>query len=160
MINIKVLECTDKETKFGKPMKALKIEAENETRAVNLFSNFPDFANIKLGSVFLANMTKEGNYWNLSYDGQEKSSMGQNYPNKTASIAKAMEKKEASIEKFQSSKEESIKLSSAQRDAVLIVKEMMSIGQWDKEEVVKKEIIKWRNWFLLSKDFNEIPPFN
>lgn len=79
--------------------------------------------------------------------------------NKDAVIAKVMEKKEKSIERFQDSKEASIKLSSAQRDAVLMVTTFFQNIPNTADVLLKKEIIKWRNWFLLSEDFNEIPPF-
>lgn len=87
---------------------------------------------------------------------------------KTAQIEKVMEKKEASIEKFQSSKEEGIRLMAAQRDAVLIVTTMMkffveSEGDEGREILkpskIQEEVIRWRNWFLLDKEFNNPPPF-
>lgn len=75
-------------------------------------------------------------------------------------IEEAQARKAESIEKFQSSKEESIALMAAQRDAVLIVTATMkniAEGEVYREDYLKSEIIKWRNWFL-SDDF-KAPPF-
>lgn len=79
------------------------------------------------------------------------------------SIEVAMDKKNESIAKFQGNKEESIKLMAAQRDAVLLVVAELNNSKGVTEdftgERVKQEIIKWRNWFLLDKEFNNPPPF-
>ena len=160
MINIKVKGCVEKETKFGKPMKALEVEAENELRKVNLFSNFPDFANIKEGSVFLATMTKEGAYWNLSYEGQEKAPQRAFQANKEASVTKAMDRKEKSIGRFQDDKEFSIMVSSTMRDAVqLAIAEIKDITTLN---TLEKDILKWREWLITHWQIDEkdVPPFN
>lgn len=93
---------------------------------------------------------------------EKEGSTGQNKPSggyKTQQIEKAMDRKEGSIEKFQDSKEQSIKLAGAQRDAVLIVTTMREMGELSENDI-KEEIIKWRNWFLNDKEFNNPPPFN
>ena len=71
-------------------------------------------------------------------------------------IEDTMNKKEASIERFQGNKEEAIKLASAQRDAVLVVVQLMSNRNFNEEEI-RDRITDWRNWFL-SDDF-KAPPF-
>ena len=101
MIQIKVLSSQDKQTKAGKPFKTLEVEAESEIRWVNMWSNFPDFANIKEGSVFSGNMVKEGQYWNLSFDG-----MNSKKPN----FDRIIEKKQAGIAEAQTEKAKNIAL--------------------------------------------------
>lgn len=73
-------------------------------------------------------------------------------------VKQAQERTAKGIEKTMDRKEESIRLSSAQRDAVLIVTKIIN-ESWGDDATIKEKIIKWRNWFLLSKDFNDIPPF-
>ncbi len=101
MINIKVLQSEPKMTKTGKPYKALTVDVDGDVRKVNMWSNFPDFANINEESVFLGNMVKEGAYWNLSHDATEKRSTGSFQANKTVSIDKAMDKKATNIKEAQ-----------------------------------------------------------
>jgi len=75
-------------------------------------------------------------------------------------IEDTMQKKNDSISHFQDNKEQSIKLASAQRDAVLIVKELLAQNQFPYTETgVKEEIIKWRNWFLSDEFTKGITPF-
>ena len=143
-MNIKIIECTEKETKFGKPMKALKVEAEGETRVVNMFNNFPDFANLKVGSVFLANMAREGNYWNLSYEGADKLKGNSGYKQKV--IEETMARKEKSISGFQDNKEFSIMIASSMRGAI-----DLALAEWKDETVLdtlEQSIKKWRHWIL------------
>lgn len=76
---------------------------------------------------------------------------------KGAQIEKAQDRKNEMIGKTLDRKEESIRLSSAQRDAVLIVKELIE-ANWSPLDI-KQAIIEWRNWFLLDREFNNPPPF-
>lgn len=149
MESIKILKSEPKITKNNKPYKALEVEVSGEVRKVNMWSNFPNYASLGEGSLFEAKMTKEGQYWNLSYEssaGGRSSGYGANSASKTASINKAMDRKE-----------ESITLAGAQRDAVLIVKELIE-PSWTTEEI-KEAVVEWRNWFLSSEFKNNIPPF-
>ncbi len=122
---------------------------------------FPGFDDIKIDSDVQGRLWKSpANKWYLFPPDAEKPHYGANNANKTAVMEKMMEKKEDSIKKFQNSKEDSIKLMAAQRDAVLIVNTLMAkdMGVTWIDSEIKKEIIDWRNWFLLG-DFNDIPPF-
>lgn len=158
----KVQWAENKTAKTGKPYKKLSIEDLQGVKTdVNIFSDFPDFANITPGSTISGTLTQKGQYWNITSETQIK---GGYTPRSTpqsaisASVKQAQERTEQSIGKTLDRKEESIKLAGAQRDAVLIV---TAIGITDiTEHAIKHEIIKWRNWFALSKDFNDIPPFD
>lgn len=160
-MKLKVDWAENKTAKTGKPYKRVTVVSENgEKHDVNIFSNFPDFANIGPGSEIMGNLKQEGQYWNIEPEGVATMRGGAYIANKIASIDKAMDKKNESITKFQGAKEESIKLAGAQRDAVLIVTTMLDNHYEGYTETgVKEQIIKWRNWFLLSKEFNDIPPF-
>lgn len=86
---------------------------------------------------------------------------------KSKAIEDAQIRKAEQIDKFQSSKEESIRLAGCQRDAVLLTQTMFGNNIWsdpilsedEKRNILKKEVIKWRNWLYLDKEFNELPPF-
>lgn len=159
MQNLKVQWCENKTAKTGKPYKKLSVEDEKGAKFdVNIFSNFPDFANIAPGSVIFGKLTQEGQYWNISVDGEKpRSGAGSSF--KQAQIEKVMEVKNENIGKVMDRKEESIKLAGAQRDAVLIVTTLMDNAHQYLEEDIEKLIIKWRNWFLNDKEFNSPPPF-
>ena len=94
-------------------------------------------------------------------------SRGQGGAYKAKVMEEAMARKEVSIGKFQASKEESIKLAGCQRDAVLLTQTMFGNNIWsdpilseeEKRSVLKKEVIKWRDW-LLSDAFNDVLPFS
>lgn len=159
--NIKVEWVENKTTSTGKPMKALSVTDEKgEKFNINIFSDFPDYANIIPGAVIRGELKKnDKGYLNIYSETQNKTRGGAPGAFKQAQIEKTMEKKEASIEKFQTSKEEAIKLMAAQRDAVLIVNTLLqNHSSWDNDDI-KNQIVVWRNWFLLDKDFNNPPPF-
>lgn len=117
-------------------------------------------------ATLMPGMTVEGNMWQNPKNGkwsiypvEERMGTGGNF--RSQKIEQAMDKKTHNIEKFQDKKEESIALAGAQRDAVLIVTEMMRADSGVEtlnEGWIKSEIIKWRNWFL-SDDFKNHPPF-
>lgn len=120
---------------------------------------FPDFDNLRAGGEV------EGEIWQSPKGGwylfpPRKPKTGGNPAFKSKQIEEAQNRKRGDIEHFQTNKEESIRLASAQRDAVLIVTTQMN--NWGESvndnELVQKEIIKWRNWFL-SDDFTNAPPF-
>lgn len=146
--------------KTNKSYKKLALLGEKgDKHNVNIFSDFPDYANIGPGSVVLGTLEKNGQYENIRY-ASEKPRGGASGGFKQAQIKEVMAQKEESIGKFQDKKEESIRLMAAQRDAVLIVTTMMSqYPEGTTESDVKTDIIKWRNWFLNDEDFNNPPPF-
>lgn len=126
---------------------------------------FPNFENLQAGQDV------EGELWT--------SSAGKHYlfpPKvvKTASgaykqkmIEDTMIKKEASIAKFQATKEESIRLMSAERDAILLVTTFYK-DRWGQDplleneldSLIKKKCIEFRDWFMLSHEWNDLPPFD
>jgi hypothetical protein len=159
MENIKVISVLSKTTKTQKPYKTCEVECGGETRKVNIWSNAPDFANIKEGSILVGKMTKEGDYWNISFEG-DKPRGGQNYANKEASVTKAMDRKEKSIGRFQDDKEFSIMVSSTMRDAVsLAIAEIKDITTLN---TLERDILKWREWLIANWNVDEkdVPPFN
>lgn len=100
-MEIKVLSSVDKQTKFGKPMKALEVFCENETRKVNVFSNALDFANIKQGYTINGTMEKKGDYWDISFAGAEKRAGGAYKAVQKADIAEAQAVKAKNIAQAQ-----------------------------------------------------------
>lgn len=159
--DFKVQWVENKTTKTNKPYKKLSIEdPAGKKFDVNIFSDFPDFANIIPGSVIRGKLEQNGQYWNIISETQSKPRGGASGGFKQAQIEKVMEKKSESIAHFQDKKEESIALAGAQRDAVLIVTTMLakSDSEWKTAKEVEEQITKWRNWFL-SEDFRTPPPF-
>lgn len=150
MESIKVIKITSKETKTGKPYKMCEVEVGGEVRKVNIWSNAPDFANIKEGSVITGKMAMEGQYWNISFEGAEKPRGGAGSVYKTAQIEKVMETKRQDISKFQDNKELSIKISSTIRMAVDTATSLTP-AQWH-GTTMEEEIRWWREWFWLEWD--------
>lgn len=101
MAEIKVLSSVEKETKFKKPMKALEVFCENETRKVNVFSNALDFANIKQGYTINGTMEKKGEYWDIIFDGAQKPRAGAYKAVQKADIAEAQAVKAKNIAEAQ-----------------------------------------------------------
>lgn len=124
------------------------------------------FDKVETGGTIEGEIVQNGQYLNFKkkLEAPEfiKNSRGSNF--KAQQIEKAVEKKNEAIAHFQDEKEKSIALAGAQRDAVLIVVQKMATSPdlldkvaWD-EQLIKEEIIKWRNWFL-SENFRLPPPF-
>ena len=158
-MEIKVLSSTDKQTKFGKPMKALEVFCENEKRKVNVFSNALDFANIKQGYTINGTMSKSGDYWDISFDGANSAPRASG-GFKQAQIEKSMETKAQYISKAQDNKENSIKVASTIRMAVDIATSLTP-EQWH-GTTMQETIRFWREWLWLEWDktgSEEMPPF-
>ena len=123
---------------------------------------FPNWAEIRPGGEIEANpWTKPGtNKVTLYPPTPEKRSGGTTGAYRGKQIEEAQTRKTESIEKFQTSKEESIALASAQRDAVLMVSQILQHSgmSFPQTEGIQNMIIEWRNWFL-SDDFKDHPPF-
>ena len=149
MENIKILEITSKTTKTNKPYKMCKVECAGETRQVNIWSNAPDFANLAVGSIIVGKMAKEGEYWNISFEG-DKPRGGASGAFRTAQMEKVMEKKEASISKFQDNREHSVKVAATMRDAVLIATSLTP-DQWQ-STTMQEEVRFWREWLWNEYD--------
>lgn len=154
MEQIKVLKVASKTTKNAKPYKMLEVEVNGETRKVNIWSNFPDFANIVEGSVITGKMSMDGQYWNISFENQAPKS---NF--KAQQIEKAVERKEQSISKFQDTKELSIKIASTMNKAVdLAIAEIKDVRTLN---TLEADILKWREWLWRNWDVSDTqyPPF-
>lgn len=158
--NLKITKTTDKITKTNKPYKALEVTDEQGTsHQVNIFSDFPDFANLTVDSVIRGKLEKNGQYENLVSETISKGRAG-NPAFKTQQIEKVMERKEASISNFQDNKELSIKMASTMRMAVDLAtaEYTMNKGSFDKlEELVPK----WREfcWNMWNVEPTQYKPF-
>jgi len=126
--------------------------------------NFPQFDDLQVGDEIEGNLWQNPSTSNWSlYPVLEKANKprgGANSSFKSHLIKEAQDTKREDIKSFQSHKESSIKLASAQRDSVLIVCEILKQTPFPTDEEIKKMVIEWRNWFLVSSEFNDnIPPF-
>lgn len=158
--NIKIESSTDKTTSTNKPYKACEVLDESGASfKVNVWSDFPDFANIKAGSVVRAKLEQKGQYWNIVSETQAKPKGG-NPAYKQKIIEETMERKEKSISNFQSNKEESIKISSTMNKAVdlAIAEYNLDKTNFDNLDVL---ITKWREWLWTHWDVQptQYPPF-
>lgn len=106
--NIKVVNTTDKTTAGGKPFKALSIMVEGEDleQKVNIFSDFPDFANIKADSIIRGKLEPKGQYLNLISETQAaprggKPNMDRVMEKKADMVAVAQDKKAQNIAQAQ-----------------------------------------------------------
>lgn len=165
---IKVRNANLMTAKNGKPYKVLEVEWEGRKYTTNIFSNFLDFANIEAGYEIQGTMTKnDRGYWEIVSEAYQAPSKytprGGAYTKPqsdiSASVKQAQDRTEKSITKVLDRKEESIRLSSAQRDSVLIVTEILKQTPFPTDAEIKKMIVEWRNWFLLSEEMNNPPPF-
>ena len=158
MENIKITKITSKTTTGGKPYKMCEVEYQGKTERVNIWSNAPDFSNLVEGSIMVGKMTKEGQYWNISFEGQNSAPRG-NTGFKTAQIEKMVERKETSIGKFQDSKEFSIKVASTMSGAVALA--CAEFKDKTVLDTLDQAVLKWRNflWENWDKDVKDNPPF-
>ena len=144
--NVVALDGTELEVSFGdKWGEKLATLAEGQDVEANAWQN------------------PKNSKWSLYPIEDRKPPARQNYASRrdiSKDVEKAQLRTEKGIEKTLDRKEEAIKLTAAQRDSVLIITAMMAhdTEPW-REEFIKEQIVKWRNWFLLSSEFNEIPPF-
>ena len=158
--NIKVVSVVDKVASNGKPYKALEVQDEaGATFKVNIFNDFPDFANIKEGSMVRGQLVEKGQYINLISETQNKPRGGASGAYKQKVIEESMARKEGSITKFQDNKEWSIMTASSMSNAVAL-----AIAEFKDKTVLDtldQAVLKWRNfiitnWELDPKDY---PPF-
>lgn len=149
MQDIKVEWCENATTKTNRPYKKLSVtDSEGNKHNVNIFSDFPDFANIAPGSMIRGKLEANGKYMNLISETQAPKG-NPNY--KTAQIEKAMDTKRQDITKFQDNKELSVKISGTMRDAVqLSLAEFGADGTQSLEEL----ILKWRVWLWENYDMD------
>lgn len=160
MANLKVNGVVDKMAKTGRPFKALEVQDESgAVFKVNVFSNAPDFANIKAGSVLNGVLVQDGNFWNITFAEQEKRPSGAYRPPQQA-IKENMDIKRQDIARSQENKENSIKIASTIRMATDIATSLTP-EQWH-STTMQEEIRFWREWLWLEWDntgSNTMPPF-
>lgn len=155
-MTFKVLEMGNGTTKTGKSFKRLKIEGEDGNHKVNLFSDWPDYANVSIGSTIEGTIEQNGQYENIR-SATQTARAGGAYKQKV--IEESMQRKEASIGKFQDNKEWSIMTASSMTNAV-----NLAIAEYKDKNVLDtldQAVLKWRrfiieNWELDPKDY---PPF-
>lgn len=123
---------------LGKEYKDMEVMAGHEINA-------NEWKSPKNGKIYLF-IAKDGETSNGGARGAFKGKV----------IEEAQVRKNEFIGKTLDRKEDSIALAGAQRDAVLIVKELLQ-PEWSDEDI-ERMIIKWRNWFL-SDEFKNHPPF-
>ena len=158
MENIKITKITSKTTSGGKPYKMCEVEYQGKTERVNIWSNAPDFANLQEGSIMVGKMTKEGQYWNISF-GDDKPRGGAGSAFKTAQIETTMARKEGSIAKFQDNKEFSIMVASSMSGAIAL-----ACAEYKDKTVLDtldRAVLKWRQFILdnWNVDPKDIKPF-
>ena len=94
-----VVSVETKTAKTGKPYKALLIsDGPNETK-VNIFSDFPHYADVKVGSNIEGELQQNGKYWNIRSSTQLA---------KKPNFDRIIEKKQAGIAESQAVKAENI----------------------------------------------------
>jgi len=157
--NLKVIAVKDLTTKTNKPFKGLEVvDEKGNLHKVSIFSDFPDFANIKQDYIIRGKLEKnDKGYLNLISETQAPKSNAGAF--KTAQIEKTMERKEQSISRFQDDKEWSIMVSSTMRDAVsLAIAEVKDIRTLN---TLEADILKWRQWLIENWSVNKTdkPPF-
>lgn len=156
MAEIKVLSSIDKTSKFGKPYKALEVFVDDETRKVNVFSNAPDFANIRQGATINGTMSKNGAYWDITFEGQNSAPRASG-GFKTAQAKEVIDYKQTGIAKSQDNKEHSIKVASTFRmavDCALAELKDETILDTLEEGIAKWRKYFWENWDIDEKEFN------
>lgn len=159
--NISVKSADNKITKTNKPYKALEVQDESgAVFKTNIFSDFPDFANITGGSLVRAKLEQNGQYWNLVSETQGKPRGGASGGFKTAQAKEVVDYKDVKIGKRMDDKDFSIMTSSTMRDAVsLAIAEIKDITTLN---TLEQDILKWRQWLLNNweVDPKDVPPFN
>lgn len=164
MAKYKIQSCEQVVLKTGKvKVNATLISEDNATlEHVTIWSDFPNFANLKGGDVVegVISTKVNGNYTNhtLYPPATGTSSTGQNTRSGGA-IRAAQERKQEAIRESQESKDFSIKVASTLTNAVnLALAEYQNPKNLDTLEVL---ILRWRRWLWENHDVKEtdFPPF-
>lgn len=154
--NIKIVSSVDKVASNSKPYKALEVQDEaGAVFKVNIFNDFPDFANVKQGSIVRGQLVVKGQYTNLLSETQNKPRGGASNVYKEKIMGEAMERKERSIGTFQDNKEYSIRVASTMSGAVALAvaeyKDKTVLDNLD-QAVLKWRKFLWNNWEVDLKD--------
>lgn len=144
----KIITMSLAQTSTGKSMKKLEMEdTEGKLAHVNIFADFPHFADLATGSTIDGEIRKNDKGYDNLYSNEIKPRGNPAY--KTQQMEKVMERKETSIGKFQDNKELSIKMASTLRMAVDMTIAMTSD---QRENTLEETIRKWREWFWTEWD--------
>lgn len=141
-------------TKTQKPYKMVSLTDEQGTsHKVNLWSDFPDFANIKVGSVVRGKVEQDGQYEKITSETQGTGRSGASSAFKGQQIEKAQATKAEYVAKAQDNKDWSIRQASSMSNAIaLALAELKDPTVLDNLE---QSIKKWRTWILSNWDVDE-----
>ena len=159
----KVLSVNDAQTSTGKPMKRLGLEGvelEGGEKKINIFSDFPHYAEIVEGSTIDAEIRKNDKGYDNLYSNEIKQRGGAGGAYKQKVIEESMARKEGSITKFQDNKEWSIMTASSMSNAVAL-----AIAEFKDKTVLDsldQAVLKWRNFIITNWELDpkNYPPFN
>lgn len=145
---MKILTIKDKQDKNGNPMKVIEVDDENKTTVfVNAKYEPKIFAVIKEDSEI--EIFQDGKFWKIKPEslGITPDAPKSNY--KTGQITEAVKIKAESIRHAQENRNDSIRLSSASRDASLMVTTLIPFIYKDlTEDELKAKWESWRAWFF------------
>ena len=98
-----VLKAENKTAKTGKPYKSLTISDGPTETNVNIFSDFPDFANVQVNSRIEGTLEQNGKYWNIKSDriNSKKPNFDRIIEKKQAGIVESQERKASNISQAQ-----------------------------------------------------------
>lgn len=146
-------------TTTGKPMKKLSMVGTDEiVVSVNIFSDFPHYADITVGSSIDGELKKNDKGYTNLYSNEIKTRGAAPSAFKQKVIEETMQRKETSIGKFQDNKELSIKVASTMNKAVeLAIAEIRDIKTLN---TLEQDILKWREWLWNNWDVGstQYPP--
>ena len=156
-MNYKVNWIENKPTRDGKDKaEVLLVDDRGESVKANIWGNFPNFKDIKVGHTIEAEIvpSKDPKY----LPSLRSTALPQEWVNagtKVAQIKASMEKKEIMIEKAQDNRDQGIKTSSTMRDAVAIaVAEYNNMSDEQREQINLQHSIKgWREWLWKNWDY-------
>ena len=138
---MQITKITIRQDKNGNDYKSCELDDE---RKFNIFPRHSRYEEIVVGLELIDSMLeKDGKFWNLK-EIENKPSTGF----KGKSIEKAMERKESFITKTTESRNDSIRMSSAVRDATLMLTTLYEFQYKNlSEEELKSKWESWRKFF-------------
>lgn len=123
---------------------------------VAIWSSFPGFAVLAVGSPVMGNLEDKGKGKTLQPTGGAPRQGGSN----AAAMGVIVEQKNQNIRENMSHKETGIKIAGAMRDSALIVTTLyqdliMQIPEEQRAEKIKEELTNWRTWLMDEWDGEE-----
>ena len=137
---MQITKITIKQDKNGNDYKSCELDDE---RKFNIFPRHSRYEEIVVGLELVDSMLeKDGKFWNLKEIGKPQTGF------KIKGIEKAMERKESFITKTTESRNDSIRMSSACRDATLMLTTLIEFHYSSmSEEEIKGKWESWRKFF-------------